>query len=102
MFHICARLDRPALAKDNRVVVEAMGNAAAVVEVLTPLESKLDDFDYAKQLDILHIGFIRESREAVDANYMSLTRTVGKPRRLTKHMAHGPSTSARRAATSLK
>lgn len=43
-----------------------------LVLIVNHFESKLDGFDYPRQLDILHVGFIQESREAVDAMYARL------------------------------
>lgn len=43
-----------------------------LVLILNHFENKLEGFDYPKQLDILHIGFIQETRDAVDAMYARL------------------------------
>ncbi len=44
-----------------------------LVLIVNHFENKLDGFDYPKSLDILHIGFIQESRDAVDAMYARLS-----------------------------
>lgn len=37
-----------------------------LVLIVNHFDSKLDGFEYPRELDILHIGFIQDSREAVD------------------------------------
>jgi len=43
-----------------------------LVLIINHFENKLDGFDYPKQRDILHIGFIQETRDAVDAMHARL------------------------------
>lgn len=57
------------------------------VLIVNHFESKLDGFDYPKQLDILHIDFIQESREAVDAMYARLSGDGWETQ--TPHETHG-------------
>ncbi|GBR49776.1 hypothetical protein AA106556_2124 [Neokomagataea tanensis NBRC 106556] len=45
-----------------------------LVLILNHFESKLSGFNYPKSFDVLHIGFIRDSREAVDALYSRLNK----------------------------
>ncbi len=45
-----------------------------LVLIVNHFENKLDGFDYPKSLDVLHIGFIQESREAVDDMYARLSK----------------------------
>lgn len=44
-----------------------------LVLIVNHFENKLDGFDYPRQFDILHIGFIQTSREDVDALYKRLS-----------------------------
>ncbi len=44
-----------------------------LVLIVNHFENKREGFEYPKELDILHIGFIQESRDAVDAMYARLT-----------------------------
>ncbi|RVU16145.1 VOC family protein [Methylobacterium oryzihabitans] len=44
-----------------------------LVLIVNRFEKKLDGFEYPRELDVLHIGFIQESREAVDALHARLT-----------------------------
>ena len=44
-----------------------------LVLIVNHFENKLDGFDYPRQFDILHIGFIQKSREDVDALYRRLS-----------------------------
>ncbi|WP_237914999.1 VOC family protein [Acetobacter senegalensis] len=41
--------------------------------IVNHFENKLDGFDYPKQFDILHIGFIQKSRQDVDTLYKRLS-----------------------------
>ncbi|MGP4694208.1 VOC family protein [Agrobacterium cavarae] len=50
-----------------------MQDDAGLVLIVNHFDTKLDGFDYPKSLDILHIGFIQETREAVDAMYSRLS-----------------------------
>ncbi|GBQ63677.1 hypothetical protein AA103196_0661 [Ameyamaea chiangmaiensis NBRC 103196] len=43
-----------------------------LVLIINHFDNKLEGFDYPAQLDILHIGFIQMSRDAVDALYQRL------------------------------
>jgi len=45
----------------------------ALVLIVNHFDNKLEDFDYPRQFDILHIGFIQKSREDVDALYEHLS-----------------------------
>ncbi len=58
-----------------------------LVLIVNHFDSKLDGFDYPKSLDILHIGFIQESREAVDAMYVRLSEDGWETQ--TPHETHG-------------
>ncbi|MCQ8277693.1 VOC family protein [Acetobacteraceae bacterium KSS8] len=42
------------------------------VVIVNHFENRLAGFDYPEQFDILHIGFIQESRDAVDALHARL------------------------------
>ena len=44
-----------------------------LVLILNHFDTKLEGFDYPKQFDILHIGFIQKSREDVDALHRRLS-----------------------------
>lgn len=50
----------------------AMQDDDGLVLIINRFDHKLDGFEYPHELDILHIGFIQESREAVDDIYARL------------------------------
>jgi len=44
-----------------------------LVLIVNHFDNKLEGFDYPRQFDILHIGFIQKSREDVDALHQRLS-----------------------------
>ena len=58
-----------------------------LVLIVNHFENKLDGFEYPKQLDILHVGFIQESRDAVDALHARLSGDGWETQ--APHEAHG-------------
>ncbi|GJE70207.1 VOC family protein [Methylorubrum podarium] len=54
-------------------VMAIMQDDDGLVLIVNHFEKKREGFDYPEQLDILHIGFIVESREAVDALHAGLS-----------------------------
>lgn len=70
------------------------GEAMAVMEdddglvlILNHFESRLNGFAYPAEMDIFHVGFIMESREAVDALHARLSADGWGPR--APHVFHG-------------
>ncbi len=53
--------------------IAIMQDDDGLVLIVNDFENKREGFEYPRELDILHIGFIQESREAVDAMYARLT-----------------------------
>jgi len=58
-----------------------------LVLIVNQFDSKLDGFEYPAHLDILHIGFIQASREAVDAMHGRLNADGWETQK--PHTAHG-------------
>ncbi|APH58158.1 putative cytosolic protein [Granulibacter bethesdensis] len=76
---------RTLVVRGNKMAI--MQDDDGLVLIVNHFETKLDGFDYPRQLDILHIGFIQETREAVDALYERL-RDDGWETQM-PHDAHG-------------
>lgn len=64
-----------------------MQDDEGLVLIVNHFENKLDGFAYPERLDILHIGFIQASREAVDAIHARLSRDGWETQ--APHGAHG-------------
>lgn len=52
---------------DRHSMIVIMQDDDGLVVMLNHLEKKLEGFHYPKNFDIMHIGFIQESRETVNA-----------------------------------
>ncbi|WP_072573870.1 VOC family protein [Granulibacter bethesdensis] len=76
---------RTLVVRGNKMAI--MQDDGGLVLIVNHFETKREGFDYPGQLDILHIGFIQETREAVDAMYVRL-REDGWETQM-PHDAHG-------------
>lgn len=76
---------RTLVLRDKKMAV--MQDDDGMVLILNHLDRKLDGFVYPSSLDILHIGFIQESCEAVDAMHARLSRDGWGTQ--TPHHSHG-------------
>jgi len=62
---------RTLVVRGNKMAV--LQDKDGLVLIVNHFENKLEGFDYPGQFDILHIGFIQESREDVDTLYQRLS-----------------------------
>ncbi|GBQ88920.1 hypothetical protein AA23498_0492 [Acetobacter nitrogenifigens DSM 23921 = NBRC 105050] len=62
---------RTLVVRGTKMVI--MQDDDGLVLIVNHFENKLEGFGYPQQLDILHIGFIQKSRDAVDALYKRLS-----------------------------
>nr|WP_294916139.1 VOC family protein [uncultured Neokomagataea sp.] len=64
-----------------------MQDDSGLVLIVNHFESKLSGFNYPESFDVLHIGFIQDSREDVDALYSRLNKDGWDVQ--TPHNTHG-------------
>ncbi|MBB3173377.1 catechol 2,3-dioxygenase-like lactoylglutathione lyase family enzyme [Endobacter medicaginis] len=69
-------------------VMAVMQDDDGLVLIVNHFERRLDGFDYPAQFDILHVGFILPSRDAVDALYARLCAD-GWTTQTPPHVTHG-------------